>query len=251
MTKPYTKIPNDLLDTLNLSIQARYLLCVLLRHRSGTGKCFPTQATLGKEIGRSTSQVKKILDELLKAGAITKRRRGYNRSNDYFISNKYIVKNLPVSKAKKYGDISKTNPQKNYKTTIHESADKLLNSKQEIVKDKTYLEKEKEFSTNMRLFFSESKKSDRNKKEDSFTNKDTSYQVYNQKTKKIESVGKILESKQINGNAVTNVSTGLMSDYRDHVDSSDLDTYPTKTKASKVVDKESSNVDSDQKGEIA
>lgn len=78
-----------------------------------------------------------------------------------------------------------------------------------------------------------------------------SYRVYIQKTKKIESIGEILESGYINGNAVPNVSTGLMSDSRDRVDSSDLDTYPAKNKVSKVVDKESSNVDSDQKGEIA
>lgn len=203
VTKPYTKIPNELLDRCDISIQARYLLCVLLRHNAGTGKCFPTQGKLGEELGRSTKQIRVILDELIKAKIITKRRRGYNRSNDYFISNKYIIKNLPATTAKNYTNETKTYPVKSYKTTNHPNADDLLNSKKEIVKDNMYFEKLNGLESTMQILFKK-KHPLRIDKENvsvkdsnnlgSNTIKDTSNEVLDYKTINVDSTSNTEES---------------------------------------------------------
>jgi hypothetical protein len=84
--RPYTKIPNQMLNQSQLSIPARYLYCVLLRHCGKNDKCFPSQKTLGKEVGITDRYIRKMLIELINAGLVYKRRLGYNRANTYTVS---------------------------------------------------------------------------------------------------------------------------------------------------------------------
>jgi hypothetical protein len=81
----FTQIPNELLRPSSLTIQARYLLCVLLRHCRNTGVCFPGQETLGKTLGLSVRQVSDYVNELIEKGYIVKTRTGFNTSNTYTV----------------------------------------------------------------------------------------------------------------------------------------------------------------------
>ena len=84
--KNYTKIPNEILSASQLSIQARYLYCVLLMHCGKDEWCFPGQTTLAKKLGCSERYVRELLVELYEAGVVYKKRRGFNRSNTYRVA---------------------------------------------------------------------------------------------------------------------------------------------------------------------
>lgn len=89
--KGYTKIPNDLLFPSQLSVSARYLYCVLLRHCGKDDSCFPSQITLGKIMNISARHIRNLLDELIEAKILTKKRKGWNRSNTYTLTKSFIV----------------------------------------------------------------------------------------------------------------------------------------------------------------
>lgn len=84
--RDFTIIPNALLRNNQLSIQERYLCCVLLRYCGQDEYCFPSQATLGMELGISARQVRTILKKLAKEELIAITRSGFNRSNTYHVS---------------------------------------------------------------------------------------------------------------------------------------------------------------------
>lgn len=84
--KNYTKIPNEMLNQSQLSIPARYLYCVMLRHCGQDNHCFPSQATLGEEIGVTDRYVRSLINELISIGIVYKRRLGYNRANTYTVA---------------------------------------------------------------------------------------------------------------------------------------------------------------------
>lgn len=82
--KDFTQIPNALFRASRLTIQARYLYCVLRKYCWDKETCIPSQITLGEDLGLSPRQVSKYLHELIHEGLISKTRRGYT-------SNKYTV----------------------------------------------------------------------------------------------------------------------------------------------------------------
>jgi len=84
--RDFTIIPNALLRNSQLSIQERYLYCILLRYCGQDEHCFPSQETLGIEVGLSARQVRTILKKLEGEGLITITRSGFNRSNTYYVS---------------------------------------------------------------------------------------------------------------------------------------------------------------------
>lgn len=85
----YTKVPNEILEDSQLSIQARYLLIVLLKHCGQDESCFPSQKTLAKTLSLSDRQIRNLLNELITNKFIEKRRFGFNKSNTYIIQKKY------------------------------------------------------------------------------------------------------------------------------------------------------------------
>lgn len=83
---PYTKVPNLLFEESNLSINSRYLFCVLLKYCGKKDYCFPSQKTLAKVVGCSDRYVRKLLNELKVAGIIYVKRTGFNKPNTYKVS---------------------------------------------------------------------------------------------------------------------------------------------------------------------
>lgn len=69
-----------------LSIPARYLYCVLLRYCGKNEWCYPSQKTLGIDLGCSARHVRDLIKELEKQGLIFKKRKGYNRANNYKVA---------------------------------------------------------------------------------------------------------------------------------------------------------------------
>lgn len=95
--KNYTKIPNEILSECQLSVLARYLYCVLLKHCGKDDRCFPGQRLLADTVGVSDRQIRRYLSELIKEGIITKQRRGWNRTNTYTVSRDLDVKRTGTS----------------------------------------------------------------------------------------------------------------------------------------------------------
>lgn len=95
--KGYTKIPNDLLNSSQLSIGARYLFCVLLRHCGKDDSCFPSQHTLGKIMNLSDRHIRNLLNELLLAKILVKKRIGWNRANTYTLTKTFTVDRKGIS----------------------------------------------------------------------------------------------------------------------------------------------------------
>lgn len=81
----FTIIPNQVLEQSQLSVQSRYLYCVLLKHCGKNDYCFPSQITLGKTLGCSDRNIRTLLAELIQNELISKQRRGWNRSNTYYV----------------------------------------------------------------------------------------------------------------------------------------------------------------------
>lgn len=95
--KNYTKIPNEVLSENQLSVLARYLYCVLLKHCGKDNRCFPGQKLLASTVGVSDRQIRRYLSELINEGLITKRRRGWNRTNTYMLSKDLDIKRTGTS----------------------------------------------------------------------------------------------------------------------------------------------------------
>lgn len=87
--KNYTIIPNELLDASPLPIQARYLLCVLKRFAGQDELCYPSQHRLSLALGVSERQIRTYLRTLEKEGLVSKKRRGFNKSNTYILASKW------------------------------------------------------------------------------------------------------------------------------------------------------------------
>lgn len=83
--KDFTQIPNDLLRTSHLTLPARYLLCVLVRYMMQNELCFPSQATLAKDLSYSDRHIRNLLDELQRKNYIRVARTGFNKSNTYVL----------------------------------------------------------------------------------------------------------------------------------------------------------------------
>jgi hypothetical protein len=96
--KNYTKIPNELMSQSQLSIQARYLLCVLLKYCGKDEWCFPSQARLAEDLGyKSSRYIRSVLGQLQRAGLVYKKRRGFNKSNTYRVAKVFTIERSPAS----------------------------------------------------------------------------------------------------------------------------------------------------------
>jgi hypothetical protein len=93
----FTVIPNQVFGESQLSIQSRYLYCVLLKHCGKNDFCFPSQITLGKILGCSDRNIRTLLAELIQSELISKQRRGWNRSNTYYVVKLLDTDRIPSS----------------------------------------------------------------------------------------------------------------------------------------------------------
>lgn len=89
--KNFTIIPNELLNSSQLTIMERYLYCVLLKLCGNKDYCFPSQKTIATTMGKSPRYVWTLLDKLEKKGFIKRTRRGWNRSNTYEVAKKLLT----------------------------------------------------------------------------------------------------------------------------------------------------------------
>jgi len=88
----FTVIPNQLLDQSDLTIQERYLVCVLLRHCGKKDTCFPGQKRLGDILGLSDRHIRTLLKNIItKTDILICKRSGWNRANTYTLSKDYIL----------------------------------------------------------------------------------------------------------------------------------------------------------------
>lgn len=91
--KNFTVIPNEILGPSQLSIPARFLLLVLLRHSGQDDHCYPSQRTLAESLNCSIRHIRNLLNELSEAKLILPTRSGYNRPNTYKVAKQFVVKN--------------------------------------------------------------------------------------------------------------------------------------------------------------
>ncbi len=76
-------MPDVILANRCLSGGAKLLWARLARYAGVNGVCFPSCETLGVDLGCSPRQVQRYVAELVKAGFIAARQRGFNKSNTY------------------------------------------------------------------------------------------------------------------------------------------------------------------------
>lgn len=84
--KNYTKIPNEILEKSQLSIPARLLFCILLKHCGNKDTCFPGQIRLAYSLGYSERHIRNLISELVEAKMVVVKRLGFNKSNTYKVS---------------------------------------------------------------------------------------------------------------------------------------------------------------------
>ena len=95
--KNFTIVPNQVFEQSQLSVQSRYLYCVLLKYCGKNDWCFPSQATLGTVLGYTSKHIRTLLKELVRAELISKERRGWNRSNTYYVVKLLDTDRIPSS----------------------------------------------------------------------------------------------------------------------------------------------------------
>ncbi len=95
--KNFTIIPNQIFEQSQLTVQARFLYCVLLKFCGNHEWCFPGQITLGKILGYSDKHIRTLLNELIEVKLISKKRRGWNRSNTYHVVKLLDTDRVPSS----------------------------------------------------------------------------------------------------------------------------------------------------------
>lgn len=88
-------IPNALLSESQLSVPARFLLCVLFKYSFQKDYCWPSQETLGKDLGYSARHIRNLLKELEKENLIDPKRLGWNRTNTYTLGKELQANRVP------------------------------------------------------------------------------------------------------------------------------------------------------------
>ena len=76
-------LPDAVLANPRLSCGAKLLWARLARYAGVNGVCFPSCQTLGTDLGCSARQIQRYVAELVDAGFITAKQRGFNKSNTY------------------------------------------------------------------------------------------------------------------------------------------------------------------------
>ncbi|MGB9662825.1 MAG: helix-turn-helix domain-containing protein [Moorellaceae bacterium] len=81
----FTAAPNAVLYESRLSVQARWLYCILLSFAWQENECWPGQERIAEVAGWHVNTVEKYLKELRDFGLISWKRQGLNRPNIYYI----------------------------------------------------------------------------------------------------------------------------------------------------------------------
>jgi biotin operon repressor len=81
----YTLVPNFLLNDSKLSSSAKLVYVMLLKYAWEKDYCFPGQATLAKDIGKSERHVHSAIKELEANRLLSVTRRGQGKSNIYVL----------------------------------------------------------------------------------------------------------------------------------------------------------------------
>jgi hypothetical protein len=81
----YTRIPNEVLDDARLTVGARLLYGLLLRHAYGKDYCFPSQKRLATLMGVSDKWLRTYLRELEAANLVKTERKDRTRHNRYYL----------------------------------------------------------------------------------------------------------------------------------------------------------------------
>ena len=76
-------LPDVVLANRRLSGGAKLLWARLARYAGVNGVCFPSCQTLGLDLGCSPQQIQRYVAELVHAGFISAKQRGFNKSNTY------------------------------------------------------------------------------------------------------------------------------------------------------------------------
>ena len=84
--KGFTKLYNNILFDPNLSPSAKTLYAVLIKYTGNKSYCYPSQISLGADLGVSTKSIGRWLKELTSHGLITTKRRGLAQSNVYYLA---------------------------------------------------------------------------------------------------------------------------------------------------------------------
>jgi hypothetical protein len=93
----YTKIPNQLFEESQLSVNQRYLFGLLLKFCGKKEFCYPGQKKLAKIMGCSTRNIRKHIKKLVDAELISIKKIGFNKSNTYKVSKELLVRNCSSS----------------------------------------------------------------------------------------------------------------------------------------------------------
>jgi len=81
----FTQIPRTVLKASNLSMQAKTIYTLLLDYAWQKEQCFPGQNRLAKDLGVHRNTVQKYLNELRNFGLVKWDRRGFKKTNIYYI----------------------------------------------------------------------------------------------------------------------------------------------------------------------
>jgi DNA-binding transcriptional regulator YhcF (GntR family) len=84
----FTQVPNILLNSLDLSANAKLAYAKLLSYAWHHDFVFPGQERMAKEVGASRSVVNRAILELEKAGWLEIRRRGQGKTNLYVLKHR-------------------------------------------------------------------------------------------------------------------------------------------------------------------
>lgn len=90
--KNFTAIHNEIFEASQLSIPARLLHCILLKYCGQNEWCYPSQNTLAEDLGlRGPRHIRTLINELIKAGLVIKKRTGFNQSNSYKVAKEFLI----------------------------------------------------------------------------------------------------------------------------------------------------------------
>ncbi len=242
--KDYTIVPNKLLRSSNLSISARYFLCVLLRYCRKNDFCFTGQDKLAIDLGFSSRHVRNLLKELEDAGALKKQRVGYNTTNNYIISMDYIWDGNGSSYAKTARN-SNSSAHNGSAVPVYEGSEVPTNNTLLVLPENNISEeKREENKKKLQQILKSKHPAEEARKIYSNVTSDTSYKVFNRATGKLESVKEIIDNK-LSSKEIDNTENNLITD-RNQVASKEDNATPTETQHNKSDKTDASNVDSHQ-----
>lgn len=96
----FTQLPNVVLRMRGLSPGAKLVYAALLSYAWQTGSCFPGQSKIAEDLDISERSVRKYIRELKEQGLVQVIRRGFGRTNIYFLPRLPLTDGPPPSPTK-------------------------------------------------------------------------------------------------------------------------------------------------------